>query len=86
MADHLVDRGADALGKSFVVEISWDCTVLDAIVVHPLVDFLSRRTDANMSCDVIERADVDLGAGLDALNILGRLQQVAREHLEALRC
>ena len=53
--------------------------MLDAVVVYPAVDLLGAHAWADMLGHVIECSDVDLGRCLDALDFLGRFEQVASE-------
>ena len=84
VADHVVDRGAHALGIALVVEVGRRATVLDGVVVDHLVDLVGGHACGDMLAHIIEHAHVDGGRALDALDIGGRLVERAGQNLPAL--
>ena len=84
MADHVVYRGAHALGVAFVVEIGRRAAMLDGVVVDHLVDLVGGHARGDVLAHVVEHAYVDGGRTLDALDIGGRLVERAGQNLPAL--
>ena len=84
VADHVVDRGAHALGIALVVEVGRRATVLDGVVVDHLVDLVGGHARGDVLAHVVEHAYVDGGRTLDALDIGGRLVERAGQNLPAL--
>lgn len=84
VADHVVDRGAHALGIALVVEVGRRATVLDGVVVDHLVDLIGGHARGDVLAYVVEHAHVDGGGALDALDIGGRLVERAGQNLPAL--
>ena len=83
VADNVVDARADALGVALVVEVGGDAAVVDGVVVDPLVDLGGGHAGADILGDVVEHADVDGRGALDALDVLGGLEQAAGHDLLA---
>ena len=84
VTDHVVDRGAYALGVALVVEVGRRAAVLDGVVVDHLVDLVGGHARGDVLAYVIEHAHVDGGRALDALDIGGRLVERAGQNLPAL--
>ena len=84
MADDFVDGRAHAVGIPLEVEVGRRATVLDGVVVDPLVDLGGVDACLDVLGHVIEHADVDGGRLLDALDVGGGLQKRAMGHLFAL--
>ncbi len=77
VTDHIVDRGAYALGIALIVEVGRRTTVLDGVVIDHLVDLVGGHARGDVLAYVIEHAHVDGGRALDALDIGGRLVERA---------
>ena len=58
--------------------------MLNRVVVHPTVDLARRGAHADALGHVVEHADVDGRAALDALEVVRRLQQLAPRQLAPL--
>ena len=84
MTDHVVDRGAYALGVALVVEVGRRATVLDGVVVDHLVNLVGGHARGDVLAYVVEHAYVNGGRALDALDIGGRLVERAGQDLPAL--
>ena len=84
VTDHVVDRGAHALGVALVVEVGRRATVLDGVVVDHLVDLVGGHARGDVLAYVVEHAHVDGGGALDALDVGGRLVERAGQNLPAL--
>ena len=84
VADHVIDRGAHALGVALVVEVGRRATVLDGVVVDHLVDLVGGHARGDVLAYVVEHAHVDGGGALDALDVGGRLVERAGQDLPAL--
>ena len=84
VTDHVVDRGAHALGVALIVEVSRRATVFDGVVVDHLVDLVGGHARGDVLAYVVEHAHVDGGRALDALDVGGGLQKRAMGHLFAL--
>mgnify|MGYP000588368552 CR=1 FL=1 len=84
VTDHVVDRGANALGVALIVEVGRRAAVLDGVVVDHLVDLVGGHARGDVLAYVIEHAHVDGGRALDALDVGGRLVERAGQNLPAL--
>ena len=84
MADLVVHGRAHALRIPLVAQVGRDAAVLHRVVVHPAVYLARRGAHADAPSHVVEHADVDGRAALDALDVVRRLQQPALGQLAPL--
>ena len=76
VADHVVHGRADAFGEVFVVQRSRDRSVRGRVVVDGPVDLGGRHARADHRGHAVENARVDRSAAADALDLLGRLDEL----------
>ena len=91
MAHLIVDRRADALGESFVIQRRGNAAHLGRLLIHPAVDFRRGNARADVRGDVIEHRDVDLRAFANACDlrlvfnhVVGRNDRAAAVHVVEL--
>ena len=80
MADLVVERGADALGKALIVERSRYAAMLDRIIVHQRVDIFRGHARMDAFSDQIQDTVVDGGGLSDQTQIFRALDQRTRRH------
>ena len=86
MAHHVVDRRAHTFGETLVVQIGGNGVVLDAVVVHPGVNFLRCNARADVFAHVIEDANVHRRAFLDGSNVRRGFHKRTRKNFFTLTC
>ena len=80
MADLIVDRCADALGETLIVERGGDPAMLDRKLMHERIDRFCRHARADMLGDLIQHAVVDRCRLTDQADVLRALDQRALRH------
>ena len=68
MTYHAVDRGANAVGIALEVKVGGDASMLNRVVIDPLVYFSGGNAWFDMFGNIIEYPDVDSGRALNTLD------------------
>ncbi len=84
VADLIVDRGADGLGKALIVQRGRNAAHAVGDVVDDIVDFQGRHTLVNLLGHLVQAGHVDFGALFDLLHLLRGLDHLVVRHLVAL--
>ena len=77
VADHLVDRSADAFRKPFIIQRRRNSPVRNGIIIYQLIDLGSRHTGLDLSCNQIEHPGIHHTAPADAFDLFCCLDQFA---------
>ena len=80
VADHIIDRGAHALWKSFVVERRRDRVMLFGDAAHPVVDLLRGNPLHDMFIQIVQYRDIDPGTLADPLHLVRVFDDASRRH------
>ena len=85
VADFLVDRGADALGKAFIVERSRNRVHGDCRLIDDPVDLLCAHAGTDLLRHRVQAGHVDLGALLNTLDLFRRLDDASVRRYMSLK-
>ncbi len=84
VADLIVQRGADALRKSLIVQRCRDAAHLLRRLIDDPVDLLRTHPLTDTGGHLVEHGDIDLRAGPDSFDILRRLEKPSFRHFMSL--
>ena len=76
MANLVVYGSANALREALVAEWSRDTAQFAGLVVNPFVDLLCADSGTDILCHIIQNGDIHFTAFPDALDLLGRLDEL----------
>lgn len=85
MANFVVDRGADAFGKAFIVERRRDGAMGYRKVMHQRIDFLGTHSHMDMGGNIVQHSGVDGGAGSNAFQLFYRADCFKVWHFKAFQ-